>query len=229
MRPDSRSLALGIVVTIDGPAGAGKSTVAKALAKQLGWRYLDTGALYRAAALIAEERGIPTDDAEALGALTVSLQITQDPQGRTFVGDRDVSTDVRTEAVSDNASRVSAHPPVRSALVEVQRRIALAGDLVCEGRDMGTVIFPDAQLKVFLVANARTRAMRRGRDLEAQGEPLELEELVLKIEDRDRRDTSRATSPLEKQNDMIEIDTTDLSIEQVLERLQQLVSEQVER
>ena len=137
--------------------------------------------------------------------------------------------DIRTEAVSDIASRVSAHSPVRRALVAVQRRVAEAGDLVCEGRDMGTVIFPEAQLKVFLVANARTRAMRRRKDLEAQGEPLELEELVRKIEERDRRDTSRATSPLEKQDDMVEIDTSDLSIEQVLERLQQLVAEQVEQ
>lgn len=229
MRPDSRSFALGIVVTIDGPAGAGKSTIAKSLAKELGWRYLDTGALYRAVALIAEERGIESDDAAGLGVLAAALQITQDPQGRTFVADRDVSADIRTEAVSDIASRVSAHSPVRRALVAVQRRVAEAGDLVCEGRDMGTVIFPEAQLKVFLVANARTRAMRRRKDLEAQGEPLELEELVRKIEERDRRDTSRATSPLEKQDDMVEIDTSDLSTEQVLERLQQLVAEQVER
>ena len=229
MRPDSWSLALRIVVTIDGPAGAGKSTVAKSLANELGWRYLDTGALYRAVALIAGERGVTSDDALGLGALTAALQITQDPQGRTFVADRDVSADIRTEAVSDGASRISAHPPVRAALVEVQRSVAQAGHLVCEGRDMGTVIFPEAQLKVFLVADARTRAMRRAKDLDAQGESCDLEELVAKIEERDRRDTRRATSPLEKHNDMVEVDTSDLSIEQVLERLQQLVAEQVER
>lgn len=218
---------MGIVVTIDGPAGAGKSTVAKSLAKELGWRYLDTGALYRAVALVAREKGIPTDDAEALGALTASLDVSQDPHGQTFVGDRNVSSDIRTEAVSDAASKVSAHPPVRAALVEVQRRVAQAGDLVCEGRDMGTVIFPDAQLKVFLVANARTRAQRRQRDLEAQGETVELSELVRMIEERDARDATRSASPLEQHEDMVEVDTSDLSIEQVLERLQQLVAEQV--
>lgn len=218
---------MGIVVTIDGPAGAGKSTVAKALARELGWRYLDTGALYRAVALIALERGLDTDDAEALGALTRSLSVTQDPEGRTFVDGRDVSTDIRTEAVSSAASKVSAHPPVRAALVDVQRGVADAGDLVCEGRDMGTVIFPNAELKVFLVASARTRAARRMKDLEAQGETVDLDELVAMIEERDARDSGRATAPLKKQEDMAEVDTSDLSIEQVLDRLQALVADRV--
>ena len=220
---------MGIVVTIDGPAGAGKSTVAKALARALGWRYLDTGALYRAVALTAAERGIGTEDAQALGSLTQALSITQDTEGRTFVDGRDVSASIRTEEVSSGASKVSAHPPVRTALVDVQRGVARDGDLVCEGRDMGTVIFPEAALKVFLVARTRTRAERRQRDLEARGEHVSIDELVAMLEERDTRDSGREAAPLKKQPDMVEVDTSDLSIEQVMDRLQALVAERVGR
>jgi len=216
---------LGIVVTIDGPAGAGKSTIAKALAHGLGWRYLDTGALYRAVALMALERGIGTDDATALGALTTALSLTQDPEGRTWVDGRDVSRDIRTEQVSSAASKVSAHPPVRAALVDVQRGVADSGDLVCEGRDMGTVIFPDAEVKIFLSASSRTRAVRRQKDLQAQGETVDLDTLVSMIDERDARDSGRDTAPLKKQDDMVEVDTSDLSVEQVMNRLQALVAD----
>jgi cytidylate kinase len=215
---------LGIVVAIDGPAGAGKSTVAKLLAKELGWRYLDTGALYRAVALVALQQGVSLDDAAAIGSLADSLDLRQDASGRTWVGDRNVSSDIRTEAVSQAASRVSALPPVRQALVDAQRRVADDGDLICEGRDMGTVIFPDAILKVFLDADLPTRASRRLGDLADSVEAPALDSVRASLEERDRRDTTRAVAPLRRQADQVHLDTSDMTIPQVLEHLRSLVA-----
>jgi len=213
------------VVTIDGPAGAGKSTVARRLARELSWRYLDTGALYRAVALVALERQMGTEDGAALGALAAGLVIQQDAAGRTVANGRDVTDDIRTEEVSAAASTVSAHPAVRAALVDVQRRVANDGPLVCEGRDMGTVIFPNATLKLFLDASQHTRAQRRADELRARGEDADVAVLERSIAERDHRDATRSAAPLRRDKEQVLVDTTELSIAQVLEQLRTLVAE----
>lgn len=218
---------LPIVVTIDGPAGAGKSTVARRLARRLGVRYLDTGAMYRSVTLAALEAGLALDDGPALGRLAESLALHLESDGRTLIGDRDVSALIREERVSAAVSEVSAQPEVRAAMTGLQRRIGEEAPLVCEGRDMGTVVFPEAELKVYLDADARTRAQRRRQDLEAQGEAVSLEELIERIERRDRYDSGRAAAPLRRDDSQLYLDTSSLSIDQVMDRLEELVAERI--
>lgn len=220
---------MGFVVTMDGPAGAGKSTVARALARDLGWRFLDTGALYRALTLAAIEGGVAIDDGAGLATLAAKADIRQGDEGRTYLGDRDVSGDIRSEAVTSRVSAVSAHPEVRSALLDVQRRAAIDADLVCEGRDMGTVVFPDAGLKLYLDADAATRARRRLRDLERQGEVVALEELERRIRERDRSDATRAAAPLRRAPDQIYLDTSGLGFDAVLAQVKEAVADRLRR
>jgi cytidylate kinase len=199
--------------------------MAKRLAKALGWRYLDTGALYRALALMAFEAGISAEDGDALGRLAQSVAIRQDQAGRTWVGDRDVSDAIRTSHIGAMASPVSAHPPVRVALVDLQRRVAADGDLVCEGRDMGSVIFPNADLKVYLDALGAVRADRRYQELVARGEVVPLDTVRLQLDERDARDQGRAYAPLKRLPDQVYLDTSDLSQNQVLDALLGLVED----
>ncbi|HEY6732157.1 MAG TPA: (d)CMP kinase [Solirubrobacterales bacterium] len=208
-----------MVIAIDGPAGAGKSTVARAVAAELEWTYLDSGAMYRCVALSALEDGIDLDDGEALGALAEGLEINFDGP-RVLLGHRDVSEEIRAPEASAAASRVSVHPRVRAALVARQQQLIAAGRYVAEGRDIGTVVSPDAPLKVFLTASdeerARRRAAQAGEDFEA----------VLEAQrQRDSRDTEREHGALRPADDAVELDTTGLDFNAVVGRIVALARE----
>jgi len=210
---------MGRIITIDGPAGAGKGSVARALASALGFQFLDTGALYRAVTLAALEAGVSPDDEGALGVLAESLDLAFDENGHTKLCGRDVSRAIREQAVTDMVSRVSAQAAVREALMGLQRRMAEEGDLVCEGRDMGTVVFPDADLKIYLDADSRTRAGRRLKQVQERGEEGELESVESEIRARDHQDRVRAHAPLRRDPSQIHVDTSQLAFQDVLERL----------
>jgi len=202
-----------MVIAIDGPAGAGKSSVARAVAAALGFTYLDSGAMYRCVALAALERGAPLDDAAALGELARSLEIALEGD-RVVLGGDDVSEAIRTPQATEAASRVSLHAPVREAMVASQRRLIAAGRYVAEGRDIGTVVSPEAPLKVFLTASDEERARRRAAQTGAD------EAAVLAAQrERDRRDETREHSALRAAPDAVEIDTTGLGLDEVVRRV----------
>ena len=211
------------VVAIDGPAGAGKSTAARMLAERLGYVLIDTGALYRAVALVAKERGVDWSDGPALGevARSLALEFGRAEGGRPplYVDGVDRSADIRREDVSQGASRVSAFPEVRAALLDVQRRMGEAGGVVMEGRDIGTVVFPDAEVKVFLTASVEARARRRYEELVARGVQPDLSAVLREIEERDARDRGRAVAPLRQAPDAVLLDTSDLGLSDVVGRL----------
>jgi CMP/dCMP kinase len=208
-----------MVIAIDGPAGAGKSTVAKGVARALGFTYLDSGAMYRAVALAAIDHGIDPDDSARLGELAWNLDI--DFEGDTIrVGGKPVEGRIRSPEVTIAASRVSVHPQVRQAMVKRQRELIAAGNYVAEGRDIGTVVSPDSPLKVFLTANEAERARRRAAE---RGEAVTRVQEA--IRDRDSRDRERADSPLLAADESIDIDTTDLTPDQVVERILALARE----
>lgn len=207
------------IIAIDGPAGAGKSTTARRVATELGYCYLDSGALYRAVALAALRAAVDLDDAEALEQLVRDIDLDTGERGdRLLLGGRDVAKLIRTPEVSQAASKVSACPAVRTALVDLQRAAAKAPGCVCEGRDMGTVIFPDAALKVFLFADPVERARRRAAEM---GEPdsVAVDQVRLEMAERDRRDSTRTVAPLERAADALEIDSTHMSLEEVVARI----------
>jgi cytidylate kinase len=209
-----------MIIAIDGPAGSGKSTIAREVAKKLGMRYLDTGAMYRAVTLLALEAGlVPHRLAEAgavAGQANLRLEGRPDDLSRVFVGGREVTDEIRGREVSQNVSAVSADPGVRAVLTRRQREEAARGDVVLEGRDMGTVVVPGAEVKVFLTASIEERARRRQAQLQAQGRSQPLEELISDITKRDALDSERAVAPLRKAHDAIEIDTTRMTITEVV-------------
>jgi cytidylate kinase len=211
-----------MIVTIDGPAGVGKSTVTRALAARLGFEYLDTGAMYRAVALAVLRRGIAPDDesrvAAALGELTIEM-----PPGRVVLNGEDVSAAIRTPQVSQGASKVAAIPAVRRFLVDVQRRVAAGRNVVCEGRDQGTFVFPDAERKFYLVADPRVRAGRRAAELAARGQRVSVEEVLADQEERDRRDAGRDFAPMRPAPDAVVVDTTHLTAEEVISKLEEAI------
>jgi cytidylate kinase len=206
------------VITIDGPSGAGKGTVAKLIAQRLGYEYLDTGALYRAVAWKARHAGIAIDDEESLGKMLREIEI-EFRDSRVFVDGTDVSSEIRTAEIGELSSQVSAVPIVREALFELQREICLRGRVVIEGRDTGTTIFPEASHKFYLDADVEERARRRFRDLREKDPDLTLKSTIEDIKKRDLRDSTREHSPLRRTDEMIYIDSTNMTIDDVVEKM----------
>lgn len=209
------------VIALDGPSGVGKSTTAKAVAQALGWQYLDTGAMYRATALALRRAGVGLEDREGLERALAGLRIQQRGT-REFLGDEDVSDAIRSPEVSRMVTPVSADGRVREVLVDQQRAIAGSGGWVVDGRDIGTVVFPDACCKVFLTASVDVRARRRALELEAKGTPQALEEVAADIQRRDLADSTRAVAPLRKAGDAVELDSGGLSLEEVVQWIVEL-------
>jgi cytidylate kinase len=210
------------VITVDGPSGTGKGTIAVRLAELLGWHVLDTGALYRCVGLAAVRRGVALDDGPALGELAGRLGIRFEGE-RVLLDDLDVSTDIRTAAAGEHASRVAAHPEVRGALWRLQRDAVRAPGLIADGRDMGTVVFPEASLKLYLDASPEVRVDRRYKQLKDKGMDANVPDLARDLAERDRRDRERAASPLVPAADAVVIDTSELGIDAVLARVVEAV------
>ena len=211
-----------MIITLDGPAGAGKSSAARALAARLGWCYMDTGAMYRAVALIALDRSVPLDDATRVAMLADSLAIAF-RDGRVFVGDRDVSTEIRTARVTSATRPVADAPPVREVMKQMQRRIAAGIDVVTEGRDQGSEVFPDAEVKVFLTASPVERALRRHREATARGVPLSLDDVLDAQNRRDEGDRMRPVGAMQPAADAVLVETDGLTQEEVVDRLVRLI------
>ena len=218
------------IIAIDGPAGSGKSTVGKLLAKRLGYLYMDTGAMYRALAWKALSLGIPLDDEEALTRLAERVHITLsgDPDAmRVAIDGQDVTDAIRAPEISRAASIIAAILGVRRAIVAKQREMGRRGRGVLEGRDTGTVVFPDADVKFFLDARLEVRARRRFEQERARGREISFEETLRETEERDRRDAERSASPLRQAEDAVYLDSSDLSVEQVVERMLEIIRQRV--
>lgn len=214
-----------IQIALDGPAGAGKSTIAKQLAARLDYVYIDTGAMYRAVTLAALEQSLDLNDGEVLGELMKSLDIRLTPGEngqRVFIGDREVTDAIRSIEITNNVSFVARQKEVRAALVTAQRKLADQGGIVMDGRDIGTVVLPDAELKVFLTATVEERAARRHRENIARGMDSDITVLQEEIALRDKRDSEREVSPLRQADDALYLDTTEMTIDQVVVRLMEL-------
>lgn len=214
-----------ITIAIDGPAGAGKSTLARRLAGRLGFLYIDTGAMYRAVALWARRLGVAWDDAARLEQLARESRIELGPDGRVWLNGEDVSEAIRDPEISEGASRVSAIPGVRRALVEKQQQMGRQASVVMEGRDIGTVVFPEAEVKIYLDATPEERARRRMKDLAARGVAADFAQVLEEMRRRDQRDSTRADSPLRQAPDAIYVDSTGMSEDEVEQALLKIVRE----
>lgn len=220
-----------ISIAIDGPSGAGKSTIARALAKEFGYIYVDTGALYRAIGLYMHERGIDTTDGAKVAPLLSQVELSLrfvDGEQRVFLGERDVSSDIRLPEMSMAASNVSAIPAVRDFLFDLQRDMAAGSNVVMDGRDIGTVVLPDAQIKFFLTATPEERAHRRFDELVQRGTPVDYDGLLAEIKQRDHNDSNRAAAPLRQADDAQLVDTTGNTLEQSIALLTTLVREKLQ-
>lgn len=219
-----------IVVAIDGPAGAGKSTIAKLVAEKLGYAYIDTGAMYRSVAWRFLQTGQPFDEAFISDlANTMAIQFRPEAHvNRVFVDGQEVTDAIRSAEVTANVSKVAAIGAVRKAMVEQQRRMGDVGGVLMDGRDIGTVVFPNAQLKIFLTASVEERAQRRYKELLAKGEQVDLAQLQQDIASRDKQDSERAIAPLRQAEDALLLDTSHMNIEQVTEKIMQLVEERAQ-
>jgi len=215
------------VAAVDGPVGSGKSTVARRVARRLGYIYLDTGAMYRAVGLLAGEAGVPLDDEDAVVAVAREARLRFDAEGRLFAGERDLSAAIRTLEMGAAASRVSALPGVRRLLVEEQRALGEDADIVMEGRDIGTNVFPDAAVKVFLTARPEVRAARRTAELRAMGDDVDEAQVLAALVERDRRDSTRAVAPLRKAADAVEVDTSEMTLDEVVDAVVGVIREKV--
>ncbi len=217
-----------LIIAIDGPSGAGKSTLSKALASQLDYLNIDTGAMYRSVALLAQQRRINPHDESALKALCADLSIEfirRESSERVLVNDVDVSAAIRTPEVSLLTAQVAASPAVREAMLHLQRKMGEAGGVVLEGRDIGTVVFPRADVKFFLSATAVERGRRRFEELQAQGITVDLQQTIAEVEARDAADTARTLAPLMQADDALVVDSTQLSIEEVLNKMLKIVKD----
>ena len=217
---------MGFNVAIDGPAGAGKSTIAKRLAKELGFIYVDTGAMYRGIALYMIRQGIDSHDEEAVTKAVPDADVTikyEDGAQKIILNGEDVSDMIRTEEVSAAASTTSAYKAVRAKLLDLQRNLAAQNDVIMDGRDIGTTILPDADVKVYLTASVECRAKRRYDELIAKGESHELKKIEEDIRQRDHQDMTREISPLKKADDAIEVDSSEMSIDEVVSTIKGFV------
>jgi len=215
-------------IAIDGPAGAGKSTIAKKLAKELGYVYVDTGAMYRAMAYYFWNNNIQADDIDAITTACPNVDVTityEDGTQHVWLNGVDVSGKIRTEEVGKMASATSVYPVVRTKLVELQQQLAKKTDVIMDGRDIGTVVLPDADVKIFLTASSAIRAQRRFDELTAKGMECNLQEIEKDIIERDYRDMNRETSPLKKAEDAVELDTSELDIDGVVAAMKKIIDE----
>ena len=214
-------------IAIDGPAGAGKSTIAKMVSAEMGYIYVDTGAMYRAVALYLTENNIPDEDIEKyIGGVDVSLKFIDGVQ-RVYLGDRDVSELIRTPEISMAASRTSAIPAVRARLFDLQQKLARENNIIMDGRDIGTVVLPNADVKIFLTASAEERANRRYKELSEKPGCPPYEEILKDIVQRDYNDMNRETAPLKQAEDAVLVDTTELTLEQSAARITEIIKERI--
>ena len=218
-------------IAIDGPAGAGKSTIAKALAKELGYRYVDTGAIYRTVAYFLDLLGVSPKDVDGveryIDELTVEITYDEDGKQHMLMNGMDVSDEIRTQDISQKASLVSAHAVVREVLLDMQRDVARKYNVIMDGRDIGTVVLPKADVKIFLTASAEVRAKRRCDELNAKGQKANYEQTLKDIQQRDYQDTHRPIAPLKMARDSIKVDTSDLDIDGVLAAIRKIVKEKI--
>ena len=218
-------------IAIDGPAGAGKSTIAKALAKELGYHYVDTGAIYRTVAYFLDLWGVSPKDVDAVERYIdeLSIQIEYDETGKQhmLMNGMDVTDDIRTQDISQKASLVSAHKVVRDMLLDMQRDVAKQHNVIMDGRDIGTVVLPNATVKIFLTASAEVRAKRRTDELLAKGQQADFAQTLKDIQQRDYQDTHRPIAPLKQAADAVLLDTSDMNIQQVVEAMQKIIQEKI--
>ena len=224
-------MAKTVNIAIDGPAGAGKSTIAKALAKELGYCYVDTGAIYRTVAYFLDLLGISPKDADGveryIDELTIKIEYDEEGKQHMLMNGMDVSGEIRTQDISQKASLVSAHKVVRDVLLDMQREVAKQNNCIMDGRDIGTVVLPKADVKIFLTASPEVRAKRRYDELIAKGQTANLEQVLKEIVQRDYQDTHREIAPLKMARDSIKLDTSDLDIEGVLEAMKNIIKEKI--
>ena len=219
---------MGFNIAIDGPAGAGKSTIARRTAQELSFIYVDTGALYRALAVFLVDEGVSPEDTEKVKEAVKSVKVSiayKNGEQQVLVNGKNVTDRLRAESVGNMASTISAIPAVRAALLDLQRDLAKAHDVLMDGRDIGTNVLPDAELKIYLTASVETRAERRYRDLQEKGVEKPLSEIKKEIEERDHRDMTRAIAPLKQAEDAVYLDTSHMNIDEVVEAIRQLYRE----
>ncbi|MBQ4641948.1 MAG: (d)CMP kinase [Oscillospiraceae bacterium] len=218
-------------IAIDGPAGAGKSTMAKALAKELGYHYVDTGALYRTVAYFMDLLGVSPKDADGveryIDELNVVIEYDEEGKQHMLMNGMDVTGEIRTQDISQKASLISAHPVVREALLDMQREVARNHNVIMDGRDIGTVVLPKADVKIFLTASAEVRAQRRCDELNAKGQKSQFEQVLKEIQQRDYQDTHREIAPLKMARDSVKLDTSDLDIDGVIAAMKKIIGEKI--
>lgn len=224
-------MAKTISIAIDGPAGAGKSTIAKRLAKELGYYYVDTGAIYRTVAYFMDLIGISPKDVDGVNRyideVTVEIEYDEDGAQHMFMNEIDVTNDIRTQDISQKASLISAHAVVRDVLLDMQRDVANKHNVIMDGRDIGTVVLPRADVKIFLTASAEVRAKRRHLELQAKGSKDSFEKVLAEIKQRDHQDSTREIAPLKQAKDAVLVDTSDMDIETVVAHIRQIVTQKV--
>ncbi len=220
-----------VSIAIDGPSGAGKSTIARRLAGELGYYYVDTGAIYRTVAYFFDLWGVAVKDIDAvtryIDELTIGIEYDDEGVQHMIMNGMDVTDDIRTQDIAQKASVVSAYPVVREVLLDMQRQAARAHNVIMDGRDIGTVVLPKATVKIFLTASAEVRARRRAAELQAKGQKADYAKVLEQIRQRDHQDTHRAIAPLKQAKDAVKVDTTDMDIDQVVAAIRKIVDEKV--